>query len=125
MATHLHTCMLCEAVCGVAVETEGDQIVSIRGDAEDPFSRGHVCPKVVGLKDVQTDPDRIREPLRRSGETWKPVTWDAAIREATDRLAETQKRHGRNALALYLGNPSVHSYTALLTIPLFSKALGT
>ena len=117
--------MLCEAVCGVAVETEGDQIVSIRGDADDPFSRGHVCPKVVGLKDVQIDPDRIREPLRRTGETWSKVSWKSAIDEATDRFAEVQARHGKHALALYLGNPSVHSYTALLTIPLFAKALGT
>jgi anaerobic selenocysteine-containing dehydrogenase len=125
MPTHLHTCMLCEAVCGVSVETAGDQIVSIRGDAEDPFSGGHVCPKVVGLKDVQIDPDRIRQPLRRTGETWTPVSWEAAMREASDRFAEAQARHGKHALALYLGNPSVHSYTALLTIPLFSKALGT
>lgn len=117
--------MLCEAVCGVVVETESDQIISIRGDAEDPFSRGHVCPKVVGLKDVQIDPDRIRQPLRRTGETWAPVSWEAALDEATDRFAEIQARHGRSALALYLGNPSVHSYTALLTIPLFGKALGT
>src|SRR5262245_61515300 len=125
MPTHLHTCMLCEAVCGVAVETDGDQIVSIRGDDEDPFSRGHVCPKVVGLKDVQTDPDRIREPMRRTGDTWKPVSWQAAMSEATDRFSELQARHGKHALALYLGNPSVHSYTALLTIPFFSKSLGT
>jgi anaerobic selenocysteine-containing dehydrogenase len=117
--------MLCEAVCGVAVETEGDEIVSIRGDDEDPFSRGHVCPKVMGLKDVQIDPDRIRQPLRRTGETWSPVTWEAALDEATDRLAEVQARHGKNALASYIGNPSVHSYTALLTVPLYSKALGT
>ena len=117
--------MLCEAVCGVAVEKEGEQILSIRGDNEDPFSRGHVCPKVMGLKDVQIDPDRIRQPMRRSGESWSPVTWEAALDEATDRLAEVQARHGRHALASYIGNPSVHSYTALLTVPLYSKALGT
>ena len=112
-------------MCGIAVETEGEQIVSIRGDNEDPFSRGHVCPKVMGLKDVQTDPDRIRQPMRRTGDSWSPVTWEAALDEATDRLAEVQARHGRHALASYIGNPSVHSYTALLTVPLYSKVLGT
>jgi anaerobic selenocysteine-containing dehydrogenase len=117
--------MLCEAVCGVTVETEGGQIVSIRGDNDDPFSRGHVCPKVMGLKDVQDDPDRIREPLRRTGHTWTKVSWEAAIDEATDRLAEIQARFGRSALASYIGNPTVHSYTALMTIPLFTKALGS
>ncbi|MET0594019.1 MAG: molybdopterin oxidoreductase family protein [Polyangiaceae bacterium] len=123
--SHLHTCMLCEAVCGVSVEMDGEQIVSIRGDNEDPFSRGHVCPKVVGLKDVQNDPDRIRHPLRRTGSTWTKVSWDEAIDEATDRFAEIQARHGKSALASYLGNPTVHSYSALLTIPFFAKALGT
>jgi anaerobic selenocysteine-containing dehydrogenase len=123
--SHLHTCMLCEAVCGVSVEMDGDEIVSIRGDVEDPFSRGHVCPKVVGLKDVQTDPDRIREPMRRIGNTWSKVTWEAALDEATDKLAEIQARHGRHAIASYLGNPTAHSYTALFTIPLFGKALGS
>jgi len=124
-STHFHTCMLCEAVCGVTVETEGEEILSIRGDTDDPFSRGHICPKVMGLKDVQIDPDRIRQPQRRTGDSWAPVSWEAALDEATDRFAEVQARHGRNSLASYIGNPTVHSYTALLSIALFAKALGT
>jgi anaerobic selenocysteine-containing dehydrogenase len=117
--------MLCEAVCGVVVETDGDEITSIRGDQHDPFSRGHVCPKVVGLKDVQVDPDRLRHPMRRQGNSWSPVSWEAALDEATDRFAEMQTRYGRGSLASYIGNPTVHSYSALLMIPLFTKALGT
>jgi anaerobic selenocysteine-containing dehydrogenase len=117
--------MLCEAVCGVTVEMDQEEIVSIRGDNDDPFSRGHVCPKVMGLKDVAVDPDRVRQPLRRTGESFTPVTWEAALDEATDRLADVQARHGRNALASYVGNPTVHSYSALLTMPLYGKALGT
>jgi anaerobic selenocysteine-containing dehydrogenase len=71
--------MLCEAVCGVTVEMDQEEIVSIRGDNDDPFSRGHVCPKVMGLKDVAVDPDRVRQPLRRTGESFTPVTWEAAL----------------------------------------------
>jgi anaerobic selenocysteine-containing dehydrogenase len=121
----LHTCMLCEAVCGITVETEGERVVSIRGDKDDPFSRGHICPKASALGDVSADPDRIRQPMRRIGDRWVPVGWDEALDEAASRLADLQKRHGRSAVSLYLGNPSVHSYSALLSAPLFSKALGT
>src|SRR5437867_95440 len=117
--------MLCEAVCGLAVEMEGASIQSVRGDPDDPFSRGHICPKAAAIVDVQDDPDRIREPQRREGTRWQPVSWDAALDEAGDRLAQVQRRHGRNAVGVYIGNPSVHSYSALLGIPLFSRALGS
>ena len=45
MTRHLHTCMLCEAVCGLAVELDGTKVKSVRGDPDDPFSLGHICPK--------------------------------------------------------------------------------
>jgi len=122
MPTGLHTCMLCEAVCGITVDTGTG---SVRGDADDPFSRGHICPKAAAIPDVQDDPDRIREPQRREGGTWRAVSWDAALDEAGERLAAVQRKHGRGALGFYLGNPSVHSYSALLAIPFFTRALGT
>jgi anaerobic selenocysteine-containing dehydrogenase len=44
--THYRTCNLCEAMCGLAIETDGARVVAIRGDHEDMFSRGHICPTV-------------------------------------------------------------------------------
>ena len=113
----LHTCMLCEAVCGITVEG-----TEVRGDRDDPFSKGHICPKAAAIPDVMNDPDRILAPQRKSGEV---VSWKVALREAGERIADLQKRHGRSAVGVYLGNPSVHSYSALLAIPLFSRVLGT
>ncbi|HEX9579280.1 MAG TPA: molybdopterin-dependent oxidoreductase [Myxococcales bacterium] len=118
----LHTCMLCEAVCGLTVDLEKR---SIRGDSDDPFSQGHICPKAAAIFDVQGDPDRIREPQRREGDRWQSVSWDAALDEAGERIAGVQREHGRSAVGVYLGNPSVHSYSAILGIPLFSRSLGT
>jgi anaerobic selenocysteine-containing dehydrogenase len=120
----LHTCMLCEAVCGIVVETEGDRVLSVRGDPDDPFSRGHICPKAAALRDLSEDPDRVREPLRRQGDSFVPVSWDSALDEAAERLAAIQKEHGRDAVGLYVGNPTVHSYSALLAFPMFAKLLG-
>ena len=122
MTRHLHTCMLCEAVCGLAVELDGHRVVGVRGDPDDPFSRGHICPKAAAIVDVQDDPDRIREPQRKDG---SKVSWSVALEEAGARIAAIQRRHGRSAVGVYLGNPSVHSYSALLATPLFNRALGT
>lgn len=125
-SAHLHTCMLCEAVCGIRVETDGNQVLSVRGDDDDPFSRGHICPKAAALRDVHADPDRVTQPLRRVGpDRFVPVSWPEALDEAATRIAEIQKRHGKSAVALYLGNPTVHSYSALVAVPLVGKALGT
>ena len=113
----LHTCMLCEAVCGVTVEGS-----SVRGDPDDPFSRGHLCPKAAAIPDVMADPDRLRVPQRKGGD---PLSWESALSEAGARLAEIQRKHGRSAVGVYLGNPNVHSYSSILAIPLFSRGLGT
>src|SRR5438105_15539732 len=112
MAKRLHTCMLCEAVCGLAVEMQGASIRSVRGDPDDPFSRGHIRPKAAAIVDVQDDPDRIREPQRREGGVWRAVSWRAALEEAGERIAQLQRKYGRSSVAVYLGNPSVHSYSA-------------
>ncbi|HEY7725481.1 MAG TPA: molybdopterin-dependent oxidoreductase, partial [Anaeromyxobacteraceae bacterium] len=122
--TRLHTCVLCEAVCGVVLEVRGGKILSVRGDADDPFSRGHVCPKAAALPDVVSDPDRVREPLRRSGDRWEPVPWRAALDEAADRLAEVRRRHGPDSVGLYLGNPTVHGHGATLGALLLARTIG-
>ena len=63
--THYRNCNICEAVCGIAI-TGRDEQMEIRGDPEDPFSRGYICPKAVALKDIHYDKDRLRHPVRRT-----------------------------------------------------------
>ena len=123
--THYRTCTLCEAMCGLTLEVEGGRVVSIRGDADDPFSRGHICPKGVALGDVHADPDRLRQPMRRTPGGWQAIGWDEALDEAATRLREVQRAHGRDAVAVYQGNPTVHNYGTLLYAPGFIRALGT
>ena len=117
MSTTLHhrACHLCEAICGlnieIAHESDGQaRIASIKGDPQDPFSRGHICPKAVALQDIQQDPDRLRQPHRRVGDRWEPIGWDQAFALAADKLWDIQQRYGRNAVGVYQGNPSVHNY---------------
>lgn len=122
---HYRACNLCEAICGIEIRVEEGRVVSIRGDAEDPFSRGHICPKAVALGDIQSDPDRLRRPLERSGDGWREIGWDEAFDKAAAGIRRVQERYGRDAVATYLGNPTVHNYGAMLFAPRLLKALKT
>ncbi len=120
---HFRTCHLCEAMCGVVIEHEAGQILSIRGDKEDPLSRGHLCPKVMGLKDLHEDPDRLRHPVKRVGAEWEEISWEEAFASIEANVKRIRREHGPSALGVYVGNPTVHT-PALLLIPPFIHALG-
>src|SRR5215207_1064471 len=99
MATHYRTCPFCEATCGLEIETDGREVVSVRGDAEDVFSHGFICPKAYGVRQLHEDPDRLTTPL----------------------IAE----HGKNSVAVYLGNPNAHNLSALIHGPAWLRVLGS
>ncbi|WP_288367674.1 molybdopterin-dependent oxidoreductase [Alcanivorax sp.] len=121
--THYHTCNLCEAMCGIEIEHRGDEILAIRGDKDDPFSKGHICPKAVALQDLHHDPDRLRHPVKRTADGWVPISWDQALDETAQRLHNIQEAHGKDSVALYFGNPTAHNHGALFTLLPFVKAL--
>lgn len=112
-------------MCGLEIELEGEQIVTVRGDDRDPLSRGHICPKGPAIQGLHEDPDRLRRPLRRDGERWEEIGWDEAIALAVEGMARVQREHGRDALGMYLGNPTLHSLGAVLYGPELLKAIRT
>lgn len=122
---HRRTCHLCEAMCGVVVNVQDGVIESIKGDDQDPFSQGHICPKAVALKDLHEDPDRLRQPIRKTADGWQPIGWDEAFELVADRLHKIRETHGRNAVGVYLGNPNVHNHGAMMAMLPFLRALGT
>lgn len=111
---HYRTCSLCEAMCGVEIKTENNKIVSIKGDKNDPFSRGHICPKATALQDLHEDPDRLRTPIERTPSGWKEISWDEALSKTATKLNNIQQQYGRDAVGTYLGNPNVHNMGAML-----------
>ncbi|HXJ32789.1 MAG TPA: molybdopterin oxidoreductase family protein [Candidatus Eisenbacteria bacterium] len=117
--TSFRTCPLCEATCGLAITTRGREVTGIRGDDDDVFSRGYICPKGPALAALDADPDRLRRPMVRRGTTWHEVGWDEAFAEIDRHLPAIIKEHGRDAVGVYLGNPSVHN----LALALYSRAL--
>jgi len=110
-------------MCGLVITTEGDRVAGIRGDADDPLSKGHICPKAVALQDVHADPERLRHPVKRVGDKWERISWDEAYTLAAEGLQRVQRTHGRDAVASYVGNPTVHSLGAMLMVPDFLRAL--
>lgn len=118
-------CMLCEALCGLEVEHDGQTVTRIRGDDDHVLSGGYICPKGVALAELQHDPDRLRQPLRRVGDRFEEIDWDTALTLAADGIVAVQKRHGRDAVGMYFGNPAAHSYSALLFYQMLVDAVGT
>src|SRR5438132_4825516 len=124
--TVFHTCSLCEATCGLKFEVEDNRIVSVRGDDDDVFSRGYVCPKGIAIADVHHDPDRLRRPVRRNATgDFEEISWDEAFDLVAGRLPEIRARHGSDAIGFYWGNPTGNNHGALLMVSSLTKAIGT
>jgi anaerobic selenocysteine-containing dehydrogenase len=123
--THYIACNLCEAICGLEIRLEDGKIKSIKGDKQDPISKGHICPKAVALQDIHNDPDRLREPIKRTADGWQKIPWEQAFDEVTEGLKSIQHQHGKDAVAIYLGNPTVHNLDAMLFGPMFYRSLRT
>lgn len=122
---HFRTCHLCEAMCGLRIETAGTQVVKIEGDQQDVYSNGHICPKGVALQDIHNDPDRLKYPMRRKGDQWERISWAEAFDEVETKLNAIRDKYGPDALGLYMGNPGVHNTGTGLFFFDFAKALGT
>ncbi|MEE8602886.1 molybdopterin-dependent oxidoreductase [Euzebya tangerina] len=121
--THIHTCPLCEATCGLAIEVDPRErtVLSVRGDADDVFSGGFACPKGLSIGALHADPDRLTQPLVDGQE----VSWDQAWETVEERLMGLIEAHGRDVVAMYLGNPNVHNLAGAYTTPAVAKALGS
>ena len=131
---HYRTCHLCETMCGIEVEYEGEQILAIRGDKNDVLSKGNICPKATGLQDIHSCPDRLRKPLKRMrrnpaekshDDEWVEIEWDEAIEYAAGELARIQNQHGRDSIGSYFGRSTAHNIGTLLAVAPVQKIIGS
>lgn len=120
------TCPLCEATCGLEITVgANEQIVRIRGDRDDVFSKGFICPKGSTLKQLHEDPDRLRAPLMKRNGVHVEVTWAEAWQAVHDGLTGVIERHGRGALSAYVGNPNAHNLGAATFNSVWLKSMGS
>src|ERR1700757_81475 len=108
---YVRTCPLCEAMCGLEIHVEGGKVSKIRGNPDDVWSRGHLCPKGVSLAALHDDPDRIRNPLIKVDGRWQEVSWEVAFRRCTELLTPVIEKYGIGAVTAYTGNPLAHSFS--------------
>jgi anaerobic selenocysteine-containing dehydrogenase len=121
----VRTCPLCEATCGLELRLEGREVTRVRGDRDDVFSHGFLCPKGSAIGRLDADPDRLRRPLVRDGGDWTTVDWGEAFAVIEAGLTPILDAHGRDAVGVYLGNPNVHNLAGLLYNRVLLQALGT
>lgn len=118
-------CPLCEATCGLTLDRDGAGRLRVRGNDADVFSHGFICPKGVALTDLHEDPDRLRAPMVRRDGRLQECTWDEAFAAVEEGLGRVIERHGRHAVAVYLGNANAHSLSLMLYMRPFLTALGS
>jgi anaerobic selenocysteine-containing dehydrogenase len=118
-------CPFCEACCGLELKVAQGKVVSIRGHEADVFSHGYMCPKGTALKDLHEDPDRLRVPLIMRDGRFVEASWEEAYAEIARRLGPLIEKHGRDSVAMVIGNPVAHKIALLLYFPRLAKALGS
>ncbi|HEV7421709.1 MAG TPA: molybdopterin oxidoreductase family protein [Mycobacterium sp.] len=125
--TALRICPFCEATCGLTLEIDdgAGRVMAARGDREDVFSAGFICPKGASFPELDEDPDRLTCPLvRRDGELVE-VGWDEAFDAAARGLGAVIGESGGESVAVYVGNPNAHTIAGSLYVPLIIRGLGT
>src|SRR6476659_742088 len=123
--TALRICPLCEATCGLTLTISDGRLTGARGDRDDVFSKGFICPKGASFAELDNDPDRLARPLvRRDGELIE-ATWDEAYTVIAERLGAVINDHGGTSVGVYLGNPNAHTIAGSLYAPLIVRALRT
>ena len=124
--TAIRTCPLCEATCGLEITLGPDErIVRIRGDKDDVFSHGYICPKGSTLGDLHHDPDRLRAPMVKKNGVHVEVSWDEAWQAVAEGIARTFAMHGRQSFAVYAGNPAAHNIGSIIYNSVVYRSIGS
>ncbi|MDF3340172.1 molybdopterin oxidoreductase family protein [Mycolicibacterium septicum] len=125
MSTALRICPFCEATCGLTLTISDGRVTAARGDRDDVFSAGFICPKGASFGELDNDPDRLTHPLIRRDGVLTEGTWDEAYAVITERLGAVIGEHGGASVGVYLGNPNAHTIAGSLYAPLIIRGLGT
>ena len=120
-------CRICAGNCALKVDLD-DQgfITAIRGDREDPVTRGYACIKGLTLNEAHYSSERLLHPLKRRPDgTFEPIALDQALDEIADRLSGLIDRHGPDAVAAFKGTMAYTNFLANAMLPAFLRTIGS
>lgn len=125
--TLYRSCPTCEASCGLKMEVDkaARQVISIHGDEQNHRSRGYVCAKSQAFRYIYEDQERLRHPIRKTADGWKEISWSEALSETASRLAAIREEYGKDAIAMYYGNPNGHNFSTQIYTQMFITLLNT
>jgi thiosulfate reductase / polysulfide reductase chain A len=121
------TCWECSVCCGSLVTVEGGRVTKVAPNPQHPHSKGAFCVKGIrGAPGITYAPSRVLHPRRRTGPRgsgrWQEISWDEALDEMADRLAEVRAQHGPLAIA---GAVSGAFFSRGLVVALLMRSLGS
>jgi anaerobic selenocysteine-containing dehydrogenase len=123
--TRTSICRICECMCGIEVDVEDNRVRAIRPDRQHVASQGYACVKGTAFAGTQHSPDRILEPMKREGKSWRAISWEQALREIGARLRALRAQHGGESIAHWIGAAAgVNVITPLVRGAAF-EALGS
>ncbi len=95
----------CPDTCSMLTTVQDGRAIAIQGDPDHPITGGWLCAKVRPYLERVYHPDRLTQPLRRSGPKgsgkFEPISWDVAIDEITSRWKQIIDEHGAAAILPY------------------------
>jgi anaerobic selenocysteine-containing dehydrogenase len=119
-------CRICSAACALVVTVDGQEVVSARGDNDDPVSRGYSCAKGRSVGALHHHPRRLDTPtVRDATGTMRPQSWAACLDDLAARLRSVRDEHGPDAVAIYMATASTFDSVGSRYAARFSAGLGT
>ena len=121
-----HTfCRICESLCGLEVTIEDGHLTRIRPDDDHVATGGFACIKGISQHKLYSSPDRLRYPMRRTGEQWDRVSWDTAESEIGAKVKAIVAEHGPDSVAMYVGTAAGFSTLHPIFAQGFMDGLGS
>ena len=101
------TCRICYNNCGVLIHLKDGEPIKVDGDPQNPMSKGRLCPKGYASLEYLHHVDRLKQPLKRTGErgdgNWQRITWDEALESVAGELKRASERYGVLSVAFLRG----------------------
>ncbi len=118
-------CSYCTCLCGIKATVDGDRVLSIEPDRENPYTWGDFCRKGRTADEARNHPLRLKTPMRRVGDRYVPASYEEATADIAARMNRIIAEHGVDAVGSYHGNPLGFSFSSSIFFGGLLDAIGT